>query len=156
MDYTLQLKVKVSCLLQQFVQGQTEPSMECLRLYQMNREQFREGLLLLKVDAHGQKQQQEAEMLTDAPNEEVAKVRMGVSHEEDAKSPKAGTELAEEDAPDQCIETATNVLASEKSMTTSNSFYMLDRQRKDNTLNVCHGPVDPPELHMAHACLWGA
>ncbi len=56
MHHTLQLKVKVSCLLGQFVQGQVEPSVESLRMYQISREQFREGLLLLKVDEDNQKQ----------------------------------------------------------------------------------------------------
>ncbi len=112
--------------------------MENLRMYQMDREQFREGLRLLKVDANGQKQQREAQVLTDASTEEVAKDKVGVSHEENAKPPKARTELAEESAPDQCIETAMKILAGEMSATTSNNLYMLDRQREDDTRNVCH------------------
>ncbi len=144
--------------MEQFVQGQIEPSMENLRMYQMSREQFREGLLLLKVDENGQKQQQEVQLVTEASNNEVAKDKRGVSLEEDAKSPKAGTELAEEHAPDQCIEAATKVLAGEESTTTSNSNYMLDRQRKEDTRNVCHAStktastkiVFPNTEEMAH------
>ncbi len=64
MNHTQQIKVKVSYLLQHFVQGQIDPSMESLRMYQITQEQFREGLLLLKVDANGQKQQREAQILT--------------------------------------------------------------------------------------------
>ncbi len=82
MDYTLQLKVKVSCLFQQFVPGQTEPSMESLRMYQISREEFRQGLLLLKVDQNGQNQQQEVQFVMDASNNEVAKDRKGVSLED--------------------------------------------------------------------------
>ncbi len=114
-------------------------------MYQINREQFREGLLLLKVDEDIQKQRQEVQCMTDASNNEVATDRIGISHEEDAKSPKVGTELAEKCAPDQRIEAAMKVLAGEKSATTSNNLYMLDRQRKDDTLCV-------PQLHKSNQC----
>ncbi len=113
MDQTHQIKVKVSCLLQQFVQGQTEPSMESLWLYQINRWQFRKGLLLLKMDANGQKWQREAQVLTDASDKEVAKDKVGVFEKENAKSPKAGIGLAEEIVSDQCMEAAEKILASE-------------------------------------------
>ncbi len=92
MDRVEQLRQKDTRLLQQFDQGQTEPSAESLEAYQITREQFREGLLLLKMDADVKKQQLEPQVLTDASDREGAKDKMGVSQKEDAKSgaPKAG------------------------------------------------------------------
>ncbi|MCP4588698.1 hypothetical protein, partial [Pseudoalteromonas sp.] len=107
MDCVEQLKQKVSRLLQQFAPGQIEPSTESLEAYQLTREKFREGLLLLQGDENGKKQQEEAQVLADALDKEQAKDKMGVSLEEDARKEalKAGTGQAEDVAPDQCTET---------------------------------------------------
>ncbi len=92
MDRVEQLKQKVSCILQQFAPGQIEPSTESLEVYQLTREQFHEGLLLLQDDVDKKKQQVEVQTLMDASDREAAKDRMGVSPEEDAtkEAPKAG------------------------------------------------------------------
>ncbi len=138
MDPVEQLKQKVSRLLMQFVQGQTEPSAESLEIYQITQEQFREGLLLLQEDVVRKKQQQEVQTLADASDNEAAKDKVGVSCEEDAKKPEAGTGRAEEIASDQREEAAKKVLAGEKSMATLHDLYVLKRQKEDEMHNVCH------------------
>ncbi len=79
MDRVELLRQKVAHLLQQFDQGQMEPSTESLEAYQITQEQFREGLLLLKADADVKKQQLEAQVLMDASDREEAKDRMGIA-----------------------------------------------------------------------------
>ncbi len=76
MDRVEQLKQNVSRLLQQFAPGQIEPLTESLEAYQLTRDKFHEGLLLLKADADGKKQQEEAQILADASDKETAKDRM--------------------------------------------------------------------------------
>ncbi|MCP4588934.1 hypothetical protein, partial [Pseudoalteromonas sp.] len=85
MDRVEQLKQKVSRILQQFAPGQIEPSTESLEVYQLTREQFQEGLLLLHDVENAKKQQEEVQALVDAPDKQAAKDKTGVSLEEDAR-----------------------------------------------------------------------
>ncbi len=134
----LKLKYKNARLLQQYVQSQAKPSTvnQSLEISQPTQEQFRDSLPLFQVGATRQKQQ-EAQVLMNASNERAVKDKGDISQEEDVKSPKAETELAEDIVPDQRIEPAKKVLAGEKSVTTSSDLHMLDRQREDDTLDVC-------------------
>ncbi len=81
MNRAEQLKQKYinAHLLQQFIQGQTEPSTKRLKVCQSTREQIREDLLLLQSDAEREKQQQESQILTDASEKETAKDKVGIS-----------------------------------------------------------------------------
>ncbi len=135
----LKLKYKNAHLLQQYIQGQAKPSTvnESSKVSQPTQEHFRENLLLLKVDATRQKQHQEAQVLADASNKEAVTDTVDISQGEDVKSPKAETQLAEDIAPDQRIEPAKKVFAGDKSATTSSDLHMLNRQREDDTLDVC-------------------
>ncbi len=101
-------------------------------------EHVRGNLLLLQDDVERKKQQQEVHDLADASDNEAAKDDVGVSLEEDAKSPKVEAGLAEEDAPDQHIETATKVLTGEKSAATLHDLHMLNSQEGEEKHKMCH------------------
>ncbi len=136
----LKQKYKNAHLLQQFSQGQTEPSTKSLKVCQLPREQVREDLLLLQSDVEKEKQQQQSQILADASEKEAAKDKVGISREEKARmeAPKAGTGLTEDVAPDQCTDAVKKVLASEKSAATLCDLHMLNRERADEKHNVCH------------------